>query len=222
MTRYPKLHAGVLLLFFLLLLRSVFVSGFFQNKTYVTANKVYALSAIDQQSMKTIADSLHPGNCSYDYDLSSTKAIIEAFDSCYVNHILPLHIITNTVQLSANTLAQGSSQPVEAVADRITLFGTRYISSRLFILSEEPELWVISVHAKHDAPAPVILEVWLDDRFVGNLNFDKGDDSWETLSLSAQIAPGFHNFYLWYVNDLFDAEQGLDRNAYIEYVHITR
>jgi hypothetical protein len=66
------------------------------------------------------------------------------------------------------------------------------------------------------------LEIWLDDRQVGNLVFDKGDDTWETLSLVTQVEPGFHSLYVWYVNDLFDPERGLDRNAYISYLHIAR
>ena len=217
---YTHIQAGLFFFLALLLSVMVFVNGLAKNITYVLANKVY--TAPSQQNTQLITNVLSIGNkcLPHNNELVSLSGI-QLFDACYVEH-LPLHVITDTIQLGAFTLAQGSSRTNEINSNFCVLFGTGYTQSRLFFLSEEADLWMVSVRAKNDAPAPVKLEVWLDNNSIGNLIFDKGDNSWETRSLSIRVEPGFHNFYLWYVNDLFDPEQGLDRNAYIQYVQITR
>ncbi|MBK6710110.1 MAG: hypothetical protein IPG51_07190 [Chloroflexi bacterium] len=192
------------------------------NITYIAANKVYGSSTIENRLIRTIANLLHTEECPLETGQSSTRMIIEVFDACYLEHKLPLHTISDELTLSAETLARGSSQPVEVRDKVVILFGARELKSRLFVFSEEVDLWKVSVHGKHDAPAPVILEVWIDDNFVDSLVFDKGDDSWETLSVSTMVTPGFHQLFLRYVNDFYDRELGLDRNAYIGYAFITR
>ncbi|MBK8985270.1 MAG: hypothetical protein IPM39_04185 [Chloroflexi bacterium] len=221
MSYLPRRTLALIAVCFFLLLPTV--QAIARNALYVLGNKAYTAPANQQEQLARVNQVTYKmGMCANQTITDSTAAIIQNFDDCYANHPLPLQIITHTIQLPAHILAEGSSRPGESSGDVVTLFGVGYVQSRLFFLSEETDSWIISVHAKHDAPAPVILEIWLDDQSIGRLVFDKGDDTWETLSLAAPIKPGFHNFYFRYVNDLFDQEQGLDRNAYIEYVQIAR
>lgn len=217
------LRYGVLLVASLLLWPHI-AEATLLNALFVMTNKVY-VTPINHLETFAIANTISHkiGKCLKSRASSISLAdIIQNFDDCYTSHPLPLHIITNILLLPASVLVEGSSRPGESSGDVVTLFGVGYVQSRLFFYGEETESWVISVHAKHDAPAPVLLEIWIDNRQVGNLVFDKGDDTWETLSLVTKVDPGFHNLYVWYANDLFDPEQGLDRNAYISYLQITR
>jgi len=188
------------------------------NHIFVSVNKAYT----DPNRQEEAIRSLPMTFCREGYEVGAMAVIIQNFDDCYLRHPLPLHIVTDTLELPASALAEGSSRPGESSGDVVTLFGAGHIQSRLFFLSEAPGTWVISIHAKHDTPPPVVLEIWLDERQIGHFILDKGDDTWETLSLSTQIEPGFYNLYVRYVNDLFDPALGLDRNAYISYLQITR
>jgi hypothetical protein len=89
-------------------------------------------------------------------------------------------------------------------------------------MTDGVEEWTIAVTARHDAPPPVDLAVWLDGQQFGTLSFTKGDQSWETLWLSGKISPHFHGLAIWFVNDYRDVAAGLDRNAYIEEIILTR
>lgn len=205
------------------LLWSIVSETILHNALYVLANKGYATPMNGSEQFALASSMSHRmEECFENSVMDETAVFIQAFDNCYVNHPLPLQIISHTLHLPAHILVAGSSRPGDSSGDVVTLFGAGYVQSRLFLLGEPSDSWVIDVHAKHDAPAPVILEIWSDNRSIGRLVFDKGDNSWETLSLVVPIEPGFHNFYVRYVNDLFDQEQGLDRNAYIEFVRITR
>lgn len=189
-----------------------------RNHIFASINRAYKNPNGQEEATRLLPMTF----CREGYEVGTTAVIIQNFDDCYLRHPLPLHIVTDTIQLPASVLVKGSSRPGESSSDVVTLFGAGHIQSRLFFLSETASTWVISIHAKHDIPPPIILEIWLDERQIGHLVFDKGDDTWETLSLTTQIEPGFYNLYVRYVNDFFDPALGLDRNAYISYLQITR
>lgn len=221
--RYFRLYAIVLILLSLSL--RLLASGLIaHNLLYLFANKSYTATSINQiTELKQVgAMAQLISACPTGKIIDGPVSIIYHFDDCYLHHSLPLHIVSDQIELSANDLAAGSSRTDQTQGDTTTLFGGGYLQSRLFFLYEEPTQWLISVHGKHDAPAPVMLELWVDEQLIGTFVFDKGDDTWETLSLPAFVTPGFHNLYLWYVNDFFDPVRQLDRNAYIESMRVMR
>jgi hypothetical protein len=153
----------------------------------------------------------------------SDTLLVPLVDDYYLNQVVPLVVITDTVQLAAADLHLGEQFALnELTGDYVTMFGNGSLDARLFLAAEGIEEWTIAVTAVHDAPAPVTLEVWLDDEPFGTLIFDKGDQSWETVSVSGKIIPRFHWLTLEFVNDYLDAETGQDRNAYIEQITISR
>ncbi len=194
------------------------------NLLYLFANKLYTATSINQitkvKQVGAMAQIISA--CPVDKIIDGSASIIYHFDDCYLHHSLPLHIVSDQIELSANDLAAGSSRTDQTQGDTTTLFGGGYLQSRLFFLYEEPTLWSIAVRGKHDAPTPVMLELWVDEKLIDTFVFDKGDDTWETLSLTAFVTPGFHNVYLRYVNDFFDPIRQLDRNAYIESMRVMR
>jgi hypothetical protein len=227
---YPRF---VLLLFFVAIL---FISGFSEqwlnNYGYVLANKIYGnhlpftdkanywlqAAHICQRSRDALED--QPSAIETDVDL------IYLIDGCYSRRVAPLYVINESVELAASGFAIGSHvNPVmynNQELDVITLFGISYLEARLFITDRASSDWIIGVTAKHDTPPPVALEIWVNGAMSATLLYDKGDHSWETLTAQSEAAPGFYDLRIWYVNDFFDPELNLDRNAYIKAVTINR
>lgn len=155
-------------------------------------------------------------------------SILQFVDDYYVALANPLYVITYTAQLPASAFELGGvskanlGRPGQEAGETVTLFGAGYLEARTFFLSDAPGEWSISVQALHDAPPPVVLEIWVDEQCVGELVFGRGDQAWDTLALTQRISPGFHWLRIWYVNDYVERELGLDRNAYVRHVLITR
>ncbi len=93
---------------------------------------------------------------------------------------------------------------------------------RLLLVAEQRECWQFAVKAKHDSPPPVALEIWLDRNKVGTLSYDRGDESWAIMSLNKLVDPNMHLLGVTFANDFQDKDAGTDRNAYIEYIQISR
>jgi hypothetical protein len=79
-----------------------------------------------------------------------------------------------------------------------------------------------TIRAKNDDPPSVDFEIWIDESKVGDVSFPKGDQSWEELSTYALVDPNMHWLRIWFVNDYLDAAAGDDRNAYVEWVEMTK
>ncbi len=191
------------------------------NALFVWINKTYTTASLQTTYLTHVTTLMEP-HMSKCHITSTANFPLNQFEVCYTSQTLPLHLVGQSITLTADTLRHGSSRADEATAEIVTLFGPGFVQSRLFFVAEQTNSWQIAVNAKHDAPASVLLEIWLGTEHLGTLSFDEGDNTWETLSLSAPIAPGFHNLYIWYKNDFFDPELGLDRNAYIQSLQIMR
>jgi hypothetical protein len=57
---------------------------------------------------------------------------------------------------------------------------------------------------------------------MGTLSYDRGDQSWEELTIALRARPNLHWLRVWFVNDTMDETLGTDRNAYIQQVTISR
>lgn len=70
--------------------------------------------------------------------------------------------------------------------DYIVLYG----ASSTSVLVDYPKgLYELQLLAKHDMPAPVVLQIFANDIPVGLLTYQKGDDSWEVKCLG--IRPSY-------------------------------
>jgi hypothetical protein len=135
----------------------------------------------------------------------------------------PLIVIGESEEIPATKLSSSGSSVANQVAPNSgTLYGEGYFQLRVFLASDSETCWSFGVRAKHDDPAPVNLALWLDEEEIGELSYTKGDQTWETLSVSSYARPGTHWLRVWFVNDFLDLELNADRNAYIEYFQIAQ
>lgn len=200
------------------------------NYGHILFNKLYATPLTDTQRnliLYRTGEICHQicevSHCPDHSNSYTEEALLQYLDSCYGDQTTPLYVITDTVHLASPLLyINRNDQSAEVNSGVVTLFNVDYLEVRLFMWVDTAENWTISVKAVHDAPPPVHLAIWLNDKQIGNLVFDKGDQSWETLSIQSPIPPGLHWLRIWYVDDAFDTQLNLDRNAYIEQVTIVR
>lgn len=225
-----RLLLNILLLFLL----GVFIIPTFviRNYSYVLINKAYATPNINyerrveyfQKAWKMACDS---NNCfkavCQDERTASVSLMLLSIDKCFGEALAPLQVLTDTTQMAAPVFYTGQVRRIDLRDDGgLTMYNAGYLGMRLFPMTQMDEEWTIAVTARHDDPPPVELELWLDEVLIGRLSFDKGDQSWETLSIESKLTPRHHWLYIWYREDVFDEERGLDRNAYIKQVIITR
>lgn len=64
-------------------------------------------------------------------------------------------------------------------------------------------------------PAPIIIGVSIDNKKVGELHYDKNDNSWSDAEVVAQLSTGTHSISLGLLNDFFDPNTNADRNGAI-------
>ncbi len=151
----------------------------------------------------------------------SDEDILMAVDRHFVYRLSPIQFVSDTTIIPINRFLQydlpTSLQTVESPG---ILYGPGYFQLRIFLMSNSENCWQFAVKAKHDDPPPVKLEIWLDNTQIGALLYDKGDQSWEILSIYSSVDPNTHSLQIRFANDFFDRDAGLDRNAYIEYVKI--
>ena len=100
----------------------------------------------------------------------------------------------------------------------VLLFSMQPISYSVCLPTEG--LYEIRVISRENAPAPVDIEVYWNDWFLGLLRYDRGDEKWASESVKLASFPGWHVLKLRYSNDFRDPVSGIDRNAMIDYVEI--
>lgn len=153
----------------------------------------------------------------------SGKAIIEMAREQFIPDATPMQVVSNSLRITNDQfIPLGFPDSLQGVDTPGVMYGPGRLKSRLFLWAEQENCWQIAVKAKHDDPPPVNLEVWLDEVLAGVLSFDRGDQSWEVLSVNTPATPNTHILSISFTNDYLDEESGADRNAYIEYVEVTR
>jgi hypothetical protein len=166
-------------------------------------------------------------NCSSDRDcdleaMDSKESVLEAARQQFIPDPTPMQIISHSIRLpSSEFLPSGLPDSLQNLDTSGVLYGPGTLELRIFLVSERESCWQIAVKAKHDDPPPVNLEVWLDRDIVNTLSYDRGDQSWQVLSVNTLIDPNIHTLGIRFANDYQDKETGADRNAYVEYVEIT-
>ncbi len=149
------------------------------------------------------------------------EAVILQFDSCYIDRVIPLIIVTDTVSFSAATLALGGLSKSNQLSNGMaSLYGSGYLEA--MVVPVEPAEMILSIQAFHHELPPVILEIWLNEEKVGELYFDKGDNSWEIIALPITVDSNFHRLRIAYTNDFYDEALEIDRNAFIRDIEISQ
>lgn len=83
-------------------------------------------------------------------------------------------------------------------------------------------LYTIGVAAAENNPPPIQIEIKWDEWYVGRLEYSKGDNSISTKRLQVVIPPGEYELSLRFANDFSNHAIGIDRNALIDHVEISR
>ncbi|MCX7766384.1 MAG: hypothetical protein N2246_06745, partial [Candidatus Sumerlaeia bacterium] len=80
-----------------------------------------------------------------------------------------------------------------------------------------------SLRAKNDKPGPVLLEISVDDKPRGILNFNREDNSWEIKSFPLTLNPGPHRITVSFLNDFGkEGDEDADNDAIIDYIQLHR
>ena len=198
-----------------------------QNLARTMAVNAFFSQAATSRSVELLHTALSL-NCAGSRDcavraVDSVKSVLEQSGGQFMPDLSPIQIISDSARIPIEQFVpSGLPASLQGVAAPGVLYGPGTLKLRLFLVSEMENCWQIAVRAKHDDPPPVDLEIWLDREKAGVLSYDRGDQSWETLSLNVPIAPNLHSLGVTFANDYLDEAAGADRNAYIEYVEITR
>lgn len=194
------------------------------NYSYILMSKVYSskYSSSEQRvamiSKALSIECLKSSVCSKN-TWQSDNDIIELADRIFFDQMGMIRIISDSAKIPIEQFLRVNlsnlAQPPDLPG---VLYGTGHFQLRLFILADTESCWQLEVMAIHDAPAPVELELWIDEDKIGDLVYDKGDQSWELLSIYSYLKPNAYQLQIKYVNDYFDTELSLDRNAYVDYV----
>ncbi|MBE2197598.1 MAG: hypothetical protein IAE79_03240 [Anaerolinea sp.] len=197
-----------------------------KNIGFVLANTAIGLPLKDEDRLVRLQQALQQcaaGNEVVPVDANLTRLLAEQFDSCYLNHLSPLYVITETTHMPITSLYLGGVSQSNRITDETaSLFGAGYLEAIIFPAITTSNVSVLSITALHDDPPPVTLTIWLDEAIIGEFNFERGDKTWETLSLPLPMGVNFHRLRIEYSNDLYDVALGLDRNAYIKDVTISQ
>lgn len=225
--RVHRITLLALVLAFGLLLTRLAVAPLQRNLAHVLAINAFSSRFPSSRSVELLQTALSL-NCSGDLDcdpeaMDSKESVLEAARWQFIPDPTPMQIISHSIRLpSSQFLPSGLPDSLQNVDTSGVLYGPGTLELRIFLLSEQEGCWQIAVKAKHDDPPPVNLEVWLDRDIVNTLSYDRGDQSWQVLSVNTLIDPNIHTLGIRFANDLQDKETGADRNAYVEYVEITR
>jgi hypothetical protein len=153
----------------------------------------------------------------------SDMAVIETAGLRFLDDAMPVLIVSDSATFPiTDFVASGLPVSLQGVDSSAVLYGPGYYEARLYLAAEGEACWQVGVTAQHDDPPPVDLEIWLDKDRMGTLSYDRGDQSWEELTIALRARPNLHWLRVWFVNDTMDETLGIDRNAYIQQVTITR
>ncbi len=148
---------------------------------------------------------------------ADAAAQLRVLEEQYLYFEQPISYVTDELRLPAESLARGGPSQVNSESGESgVLFGNGYFYLRFFIPRSAAECWAISFHTMHDAPPPVQLDLFLNGHLVHSFRLARGDQSWETVTITQRLAPGLHRVDIVFGNDFFDHATQADRNAYIE------
>ncbi len=93
-------------------------------------------------------------------------------------------------------------------------------SLRTQIIVQDAGYYHVIVVGQNSRPAPIEIGVKVDGTQAGVLRYTRGDDSYTDESLPVHLSPGAHTLQLEFINDFYDADRNLDRNATIRSLKI--
>jgi hypothetical protein len=168
-------------------------------------------------------DGPEPAGCIAEVAGLSDMAVVETAGLRFLDDTMPVLIVNDSEALPiTDFVASGLPASLQGVDSSGVLYGPGYYEARLYLAAGREACWQVGVTAQHDDPPPVDLEIWLDKDRMGTLSYDRGDQSWEELTIALRARPNLHWLRVWFVNDTMDETLGTDRNAYIQQVTISR
>ena len=134
----------------------------------------------------------------------------------------PIYFLNQSYSLMPRDLYIDGNGNFTVTDSRIKMFGTNYIEFRLYIpYKTNPAQLDISLSVANSKPPPIKFDVTVYDDKIGTIRFDKGDDSVTTKGLQFALPSGYQRIKIWYANDWFDPDKGIDRNAVIRKLTLT-
>lgn len=203
--------------------------SFYENIQLILVSRAYYDTPSADSSVELIRNIMHitcmrslESEC-WPERWASNKIILEAADPFFNKEKDPLFVVEKSTTIPARMLLPSGSSNANQVAEQAgVLYGAGFFPLRIFLASDKKTCWRFGIRAKHDEPAPVNLSLWLENEMISSFSFAKGDLSWETKYSFVEVDPSTYWLRIWYTNDYFDENQKADRNAYVEFVEISR
>lgn len=197
------------------------------NLSYLLANNAFSSRYPASESyelLRTAVSLACTGNLDCGVSaVESRSSVVGIAREKFIKDQTPMRIVSDSIRIASEEFSpSGFPDSLQDVDVAGVMYGPGTLNLRLYLESERSGCWQIAVKAKHDDPPPVDLEVWIDRDLMGTLSYARGDQSWEVLTMNKSLGPNLHNLGITFANDYLEQETGADRNAYIEYVEMTR
>jgi tetratricopeptide (TPR) repeat protein len=80
------------------------------------------------------------------------------------------------------------------------------------------EIYTVTFELVNTSPPPIEIAVGVDGRKIQSVSLSKGDNTPQPISITIELAAGFHTFHVWFLNN--DIVEGQDRDAIIRRILI--
>lgn len=89
-----------------------------------------------------------------------------------------------------------------------------------FIKINQPGLYRLQLRMQHSLPPPIVVNVYIDQEKIYQVHLSRGDGEWSLIDSLVNLEMGSHMISIAFVND--DVVNGIDRNAYIDKIILTK
>lgn len=89
---------------------------------------------------------------------------------------------------------------------------------------KENGVYNLAIKARNDSPGPILYEMDINEKPVGILSFNKGDDSWEEKGFPIELSSGEHMVSIYYISNIYlgSKAEKADNDSYIQYLYLER
>jgi len=106
--------------------------------------------------------------------------------------------------------------------DNTTMSGYLWWTGQAFavVSVQQAGNYQISMHVLHNDPPPIDMAIGVNGQQIQQVSLDKGDNSWETITIDVFLKSAIHTIHVWFLNDAYI--NGKDRNAIIKWLLIEK
>jgi len=140
--------------------------------------------------------------------------------------VLPVNNLDNYLEINGSTL-QWMLDNLSGISIGNSIWGDPDVGYLTFsgeaiaaINVRQASTYRFTIRTQNSPPPPIRLQLEIDFRPVANFELSRGDGSWEELSTDIPLNAGLHLLGINFLND--EIINGIDRNAIIEWVKITK